>query len=95
MFDAENVYTDCFTPSTSLELIRDYGPAAVSQAMQRAYTARAFGADYIANILRQQQARREVQPPVRLRQPELNELAPIRFRCWNTTLSFCNPERNP
>ena len=38
-------------------------------------TARAFGADYIANILRQQNARREVQPPVRLRQPELNDLA--------------------
>ena len=43
--------------------------------MQKAHAARAFGADYIANILRQQQARREVQPPVRLRQPELNELA--------------------
>ena len=31
---------------------------------------------YIANILRQQNARREVQPPVRLRQPELNDLLP-------------------
>jgi transposase len=58
-----------------LELIRDYGPEAVSQAMHKAQAARAFGADYIANILRQQQARRELQPPVRLRQPELNELA--------------------
>jgi hypothetical protein len=57
------------------ELIRDYGPDAVSAAMHKAHAARAFGADYIANILRQQQARREVQPPVRLRQPELNELA--------------------
>jgi len=41
----------------------------------KAHAARAFGADYIANILRQQQTRRDVQPPVRLRQPELNELA--------------------
>lgn len=57
------------------ELIRDYGPEAVSGAMQKAHAARAFGADYIANILRQQQTRREVQPPVRLRQPELNDLA--------------------
>jgi len=57
------------------ELIRDYGPEAVSAAVQKAHAARAFGADYIANILRQQQARRDVQPPVRLRQPELNELA--------------------
>ena len=57
------------------DLIRDYGPEAVSAAMQKAHAARAFGADYIANILHQQQTRREVQPPVRLRQPELNELA--------------------
>jgi hypothetical protein len=57
------------------ELIRDYGPEAVADAVQKAHAARAFGADYIANILRQQNARREVQPPVRLRQPELNDLA--------------------
>lgn len=57
------------------ELIRDYGPEAVSSAMQKAHAARAFGADYIANILRQQQTRRDLQPPVRLRQPELNDLA--------------------
>jgi len=57
------------------ELIRDYGPEAVSGAVHKAHAARAFGADYIANILRQQNARREVQPPVRLRQPELNDLA--------------------
>jgi hypothetical protein len=58
-----------------VELIRDYGPEAVAAAVQKAHAARAFGADYIANILRQQQTRRDVQPPVRLRQPELNELA--------------------
>src|ERR1700756_2715956 len=50
-----------------LLLIRDYGPEAVAAAMQKAQAARAFGADYIANILRQQQSRREVQPPLRLK----------------------------
>jgi hypothetical protein len=34
------------------ELIRDYGPDAVSAAMVKAHAARAFGDDYIANILR-------------------------------------------
>jgi hypothetical protein len=57
-----------------LTLIRDYGPEAVSRALQKAHAAGAFGADYVANILRQQQLRREVQPPLRLRQTELNEL---------------------
>jgi hypothetical protein len=57
------------------ELIRDYGPEAVSSAVQKAHAARAFGSDYIANILRQQQTPRQVQPPIRLRQPELNDLA--------------------
>lgn len=57
------------------EVIRDYGPEAVSAAVEKAQAARAFGADYVANILRQQQTPRQVQPPVRLRQPELNDLA--------------------
>jgi transposase len=56
-------------------LIREYGPDAVSQALSKAHAARAFGADYIANILRQQQQRRDVQPPLRLRDPLLNDLA--------------------
>jgi hypothetical protein len=58
-----------------LLLIRDYGPEAVAAALQKAHAARAFGADYIANILRQQQSRREAQPPLRLKDPELNQLA--------------------
>jgi predicted component of type VI protein secretion system len=37
--------------------------------------ARAFGADYVANILRQQQSPRQTQPPLRLRDPRLNDLA--------------------
>jgi hypothetical protein len=55
-------------------LIREYGPDAVASALIKAHAARAYGADYIANILRQQQVRRDVQPPLRLKDPELNEL---------------------
>jgi transposase len=57
------------------ELVREYGPEAVAAAIAKAHAARAFGADYIGNILRQQQHRREVQPPLRLKDPALNELA--------------------
>ena len=58
-----------------LELIRQYGPEAVAGAIEKASAARAFGADYVANILRQQQSPRRPQPPLRLRDPLLNELA--------------------
>ena len=58
-----------------LELVRDYGPEAVAAALEKAYAAQAFGADYIANILRQQQTRRDIQPPLRLKDSELNQLA--------------------
>ena len=58
-----------------LELVRDYGPESVSAALEKAYAAQAFGADYIANILRQQNLRRDIQPPLRLKHPELNALA--------------------
>jgi transposase len=57
-----------------LELIRQYGPEAVAGAIERASAARAFGADYVANIVRQQQAPRRPQPPLKLRDPHLNEL---------------------
>jgi transposase len=56
-------------------LVREYGPEAVAAAIARAHAARAFGADYVANILRQQLQRREVQPPLQLRDPALNDLA--------------------
>lgn len=59
-----------------LELIRQYGPEAVAGAIDKAAQARAFGADYVANILRQQHAPRRPQPPLRLRDPRLNDLAP-------------------
>src|SRR6516225_5272254 len=57
-----------------LALVRDYGPEAVAAAVGKAHAAGAFGADYIANILSQQTLRREVQPPLRFKDPELNEL---------------------
>src|SRR5262245_20379960 len=56
-------------------LIREYCLKAGAAALSKAHATRAFGADYIANILRQQQMRRETQPPLRLRDPALNELA--------------------
>lgn len=58
-----------------LELIRQYGPEPVANAIEKASLARAFGADYVANILRQQQSPRRPQPPLILRDPLLNELA--------------------
>jgi transposase len=58
-----------------LELVRDFGPEAVAAALQKAHAAGAFGADYIGNILRQQRMQREVQPRLRLQDPQLNELA--------------------
>jgi transposase len=61
--------------SELLELIRQYGPTDVAGAVEKAAAARAFGADYVANILRQQHAPRRPQPPLRLRDPRLNELA--------------------
>lgn len=57
-----------------LELIRQYTPDEVAGAIEKAAAARAFGADYVANILRQQYTPRCIQPPLRLRDPRLNEL---------------------
>ena len=58
-----------------LDLVREYGPEAVAAALNKAHAAAAFGADYIANLLRQQQMQRAVQPPLRFQDPQLNELA--------------------
>jgi hypothetical protein len=58
-----------------LELIRKYGPEDVADVIGKAAKARAYGADYVANILRQQRSPRRPQPPLRLRDPLLNELA--------------------
>ena len=58
-----------------LLLVREYGPDAVAAAITQAHAAGAFGADYIANLLRQHRMRRDVQPPLRFQNPQLNELA--------------------
>lgn len=58
-----------------LGLIREYGPGAVADALAKAHAAGAFGSDYVANILCQQRAPRDLQPPLRLKDPALNELA--------------------
>src|SRR5450432_1497073 len=67
--------------SELLELIRQYGPEPVVAAIEKAAGARAFGADYIANILRQQQSPRRPQPPLQLRDPRLYALVtePVSF----------------
>jgi transposase len=58
-----------------LALVREYGAEAVAATLSQAHAAGAFGADYIANLLRQQQVPRQVQPPLRFQDPRLNELA--------------------
>jgi hypothetical protein len=58
-----------------LGLVRQYGPEVVAPALEKALAARAFGADYVANLLCQLQSPRDPQPPLDLRDPELNQLA--------------------
>jgi hypothetical protein len=57
-----------------LALVRQYDPDAVASALAKAQAAGAFGADYVANILLQEHSPREQQPPLRLKDPRLNEL---------------------
>jgi transposase len=57
-----------------LILVRQYGPEAVMAAISKAQSLGALGADYIANILMQEQSAREMQPILRLKDPRLNEL---------------------
>jgi hypothetical protein len=59
-----------------LLLVRDYGPENVAQAVERALAAKAFGADYIANLLRQDLAPRAAQPPLELKDSTLLQLIP-------------------
>lgn len=58
-----------------LDLFRAYRPEQVAQALQKALAARAFGADYVAHLLHQTESTREPQPPLQLRDPELNQLS--------------------
>ena len=58
-----------------LQLTRQYDPQAVVQALEEAAAQKAFGAEYVAHLLRQQQNPRPLQPPLQLKDPRLNELA--------------------
>lgn len=59
-----------------LELVRLYGPEAVASALEKAARQGAYGAEYVANLLHQERTPRELQPPVPLKDPALQELAP-------------------
>ena len=52
----------------------DYGAQALLDALERASHHRAFGAHYIANILYQEMTPQRQHPPVRLKQPHLNQI---------------------
>jgi transposase len=58
-----------------LALTRLYPLEAIQAALEKAQMLGAFGADYIANILYQQQAPRELEPPVPLKDPQLRQLS--------------------
>lgn len=58
-----------------LDLFRAYRPELVAEALEKALAARAFGADYVAHLLHQVESPRLLQPPLQLRDPELNQLA--------------------
>ena len=57
-----------------LALKDDYGAQALVDAMQRATLHQAFGAHYIENILYQEMTPQRQHPPVRLKQPHLNQI---------------------
>lgn len=58
-----------------LELTRLHDPDAVAAALRQAAEGKAFGAEYVANLLRQRENPRHPQPPLRLKDERLNELA--------------------
>jgi transposase len=57
-----------------LALKDDYGTQALLDALERASHHRAFGAHYIENILYQEMTPQRQHPPVRLKQPHLNQI---------------------
>jgi transposase len=58
-----------------LELVDSYGPEAVREAVTRTQSAGAYGADYVAYLLWQERHPRDPQPPLRLKDDRLNQLA--------------------
>jgi transposase len=57
-----------------LALMDEYGSAALLQAIRRATSHNAYGADYIENILYQEMTPKREHPPVRLNQEALNRI---------------------
>jgi hypothetical protein len=78
-----------------LELIRQYGPEDVADAIGKAASARAYGADYVANILRHSGRPGGHNRRFGFAIRRSTNLPPTRSHCSNTTPSFSNPERNP
>lgn len=57
-----------------LTLKNEYGPHSLIEAIKRAISHRAYGADYIENILFQEMTPKNQHPPVKLKQEELNRI---------------------
>ena len=57
-----------------LELKDQYGAAPLLDAVKKAMAYKAYGADYIENILRQEQTPQKNHPPVKLKNDELNNI---------------------
>jgi len=58
-----------------LLLLKDrYGAEALIRALERAMAAKAWGADYVENIVHQQSAPKNEHPPVRLKDEQLNQI---------------------
>jgi hypothetical protein len=57
-----------------LQLKDEYGPHALIEAMKRAALHRAYGADYIENILYQEMTPQRQHPPVVLKEENLNRI---------------------
>ncbi len=80
-----------------LDLFRAYRPEQIAAAWEKALAARAFGADYIAHLLRQMQSPREPQPRLQLRDPELNQLTtdPLSLLDYDAFILKARKESSP
>jgi len=57
-----------------LTLKDEYGEAALICAIRKAIAHKAYGAEYIRNILHQESTPKKQHPPVRLKNEELNHI---------------------